>query len=62
VPTDGLGWEWVLWVNVPIGIAAAALAPALIAAEPLERSHTRLRPRRSGERDGRAVAAGLRAC
>jgi EmrB/QacA subfamily drug resistance transporter len=30
VLTDGLGWEWVLWVNVPIGIAAAAVAPALI--------------------------------
>ena len=31
VLTDSLGWEWVLWVNVPIGIAAAALAPMLIA-------------------------------
>ncbi|MGN6664540.1 MAG: MFS transporter [Solirubrobacterales bacterium] len=31
VLTEGLGWEWVLWVNVPIGIAAAAIAPALIA-------------------------------
>jgi EmrB/QacA subfamily drug resistance transporter len=31
VLTDGLGWEWVLWVNVPIGIIAAALAPGLIA-------------------------------
>ena len=30
VLTDSLGWEWVLWVNVPIGIAAAALAPSLI--------------------------------
>jgi EmrB/QacA subfamily drug resistance transporter len=31
VLTDGLGWEWVLWVNVPIGLAAAAIAPSLIA-------------------------------
>src|SRR5246127_773362 len=25
--TSGLSWRWVLFVNVPIGIAAAALAP-----------------------------------
>src|SRR5688500_12988987 len=31
VLTEYIGWEWVLWVNVPIGIAAAALAPMLIA-------------------------------
>ncbi|MBS1677269.1 MAG: MFS transporter [Actinobacteria bacterium] len=31
VLTEYVGWEWVLWVNVPIGIAAAAIAPALIA-------------------------------
>lgn len=31
VLTDSLGWEWVLWVNVPIGIVAAAIAPTLIA-------------------------------
>src|SRR3712207_5787612 len=31
VLTDGLGWELVLWVNVPIGIAAAAIAPTLVA-------------------------------
>ena len=30
VLTDGLGWEWVLWVNVPIGIAAAVIAPMLL--------------------------------
>jgi EmrB/QacA subfamily drug resistance transporter len=31
VLTEYLGWEWVLWVNVPIGIAAALIAPALVA-------------------------------
>jgi EmrB/QacA subfamily drug resistance transporter len=30
VLTDGLGWEWVLWVNVPIGLIAAAIAPTLL--------------------------------
>src|SRR6478609_7988679 len=30
VLTDSLGWEWVLYVNFPIGIAAALLAPRLI--------------------------------
>jgi EmrB/QacA subfamily drug resistance transporter len=29
--TDTLGWEWVLWVNVPVALVAAALAPSLIA-------------------------------
>ncbi len=28
--TDTLGWEWVLFVNVPIGIAAALIAPRLL--------------------------------
>jgi EmrB/QacA subfamily drug resistance transporter len=28
--TEYAGWEWVLWVNVPIGIAAAAIAPRLL--------------------------------
>jgi len=30
VLTEYIGWEWVLWVNVPIGIAAALLAPRLL--------------------------------
>jgi EmrB/QacA subfamily drug resistance transporter len=28
--TDGPGWEWVLWINVPVALAVAALAPRLI--------------------------------
>ena len=28
--TEYAGWEWVLWVNVPIGIVAALLAPRLL--------------------------------
>jgi EmrB/QacA subfamily drug resistance transporter len=28
--TDSLGWEWVLFVNVPIGIAAALIAPRIL--------------------------------
>src|SRR5215212_12092245 len=31
VLTDALSWEWVLFVNVPIGFAAAAIAPMLLA-------------------------------
>jgi EmrB/QacA subfamily drug resistance transporter len=28
--TDGLGWEWVLWINVPIALAVAALTPMAV--------------------------------
>ncbi len=30
VLTEYLGWEWVLWVNVPIALIAALLAPRLL--------------------------------
>jgi len=30
VLTEYAGWEWVLWVNVPIGIVAALLAPRML--------------------------------
>ncbi|HWC25636.1 MAG TPA: MFS transporter [Solirubrobacteraceae bacterium] len=30
VLTEYAGWEWVLWVNVPIGVVAAVLAPRLL--------------------------------
>jgi EmrB/QacA subfamily drug resistance transporter len=28
--TDGLGWEWVLWVNVPVSLIALVLTPRLV--------------------------------
>ena len=28
--TSGLGWQWVLWVNVPVSLIALALTPGLI--------------------------------
>jgi EmrB/QacA subfamily drug resistance transporter len=28
--TEGLGWEWVFFINVPVGLAVLALCPALL--------------------------------
>jgi EmrB/QacA subfamily drug resistance transporter len=38
--TDGLGWEWVLWVNVPVALIALALTTGLI---PESRSESQTR-------------------
>lgn len=40
VLADGPGWEWIFWINVPIGLIAAALAPRLV---PESRAHERRR-------------------
>ena len=40
VLTEYAGWEWVLWVNVPIGLIAAFLAPRLLD-ESMRESETR---------------------
>jgi len=29
--TDGLGWEWIFWINAPIGVAAIAMTVAKVA-------------------------------
>ena len=54
------GWEWVLFVNVPIGLAAALLAPRLLP-RAAHGGHAPLRRRRRGHRHRRPVAARLRA-
>jgi EmrB/QacA subfamily drug resistance transporter len=54
VLTDSIGWEWVFWVNVPIGIGAAALAPALIA-----ESHSESETRHFDVAGAVTVTAGL---
>jgi EmrB/QacA subfamily drug resistance transporter len=40
VLTTGIGWRWVLFVNVPIGILAIALVPLLIAESRSPDQHT----------------------
>jgi EmrB/QacA subfamily drug resistance transporter len=39
--TSGLGWQWVLFVNTPIGIAAALIAPRLLAESRADATHRR---------------------
>ena len=57
--TDALSWEWIFFVNIPIGVAGFALAPVLLAESRDARVKT-LRPPRRGARHRRALAARLR--
>jgi EmrB/QacA subfamily drug resistance transporter len=52
--TEGLGWEWVLWVNVPVSLVALALTPRLI---PDSRSQSA--PRHYDAAGAVSVTAGL---
>ena len=59
VLTDALSWEWIFFVNVPVGVAAFALTPLLLA-ESRDARVKSVRRARRGARDGRTVVARLR--
>jgi MFS family permease len=51
----GPGWRWIFWINVPIGLAAAALALRVLPAD-----HNAVRERRSFDLAGAiTLTAGL---
>ena len=56
--TEWAGWEWVLFVNVPIGLAAAFLAPRLLPGV-AQRRRAPLRHRRRRQHHRGPVAARL---
>ena len=68
VLTSGLGWEWVLFVNLPVVLAAGLLAPRLIdesrslrpgpARRPCAAASRRCRRGRTGRRAGRPGGGG----
>ena len=61
VLTQYVGWEWIFFVNVPIGLLTMLLRPSVRPREPRGRHGTELRLARSRDRDREPDAARLRA-
>src|SRR5256885_1799979 len=61
VLTDGLGWQWVLWGNVPIGLIAAAIAPSPIAESRSDAARPHFDLARGGGITARPPVVALRA-
>src|SRR5262249_39014385 len=40
--TDGLGWEWIFFINVPVALTVVALSPKLLAESRDNATHKRL--------------------
>ena len=58
--TDGLGWEWIFFINVPVALARGRAQPGAAAREPRPRARAPVRRRRRGDDHGRARRARLR--
>ncbi len=60
VLTSAFGWQWIFFVNVPIGAVLIGLSPFLLPASRVERRAARLRRARRRHRHGRPHDARLR--
>ena len=59
--TDQLNWSWIFYINVPVGLAVIALGAPHPAREPGRAGPAGVRPARGRARDGRPLAARVRA-